>query len=152
VLLDAGEPDAAARMAFRAAEAAAEAGALVELGRARILAGVALARSGARAAGIAELLRAQEDLAALGADRYRDEAVRELRRLGRRVPRPARGSGRGLSDREHQIAQLVAGGSTNRQIAAELVISEKTVETHISRILRKLDITSRAAVGRAVAP
>jgi DNA-binding CsgD family transcriptional regulator len=51
----------------------------------------------------------------------------------------------GLSGREIEVLRLVATGMTNRAIAAELVISEKTVARHVSNILTKLDLSSRAA-------
>ena len=50
-----------------------------------------------------------------------------------------------LSAREIQVLRLVAAGKTNRQIAAELFISERTVERHLSNIFTKLDLPSRAA-------
>ncbi|MDQ3699908.1 MAG: tetratricopeptide repeat protein, partial [Chloroflexota bacterium] len=49
-----------------------------------------------------------------------------------------------LTHRERQVAALVALGRTNRQIARELVIAERTAETHLTRIFAKLDLTSRA--------
>jgi DNA-binding NarL/FixJ family response regulator len=48
-----------------------------------------------------------------------------------------------LSRRERQVAALVARGLTNRQIAIELVVSARTAETYVSRILRKLELRSR---------
>lgn len=51
----------------------------------------------------------------------------------------------GLSARELQVLRLVAGGKTNRQIAADLFISERTVERHLSNIFTKLDLNSRSA-------
>ncbi|MFE3461805.1 LuxR C-terminal-related transcriptional regulator [Nocardiopsis aegyptia] len=51
----------------------------------------------------------------------------------------------GLSRRETQVLRLVATGSTNREIAAELVLSERTVERHVSNILAKLGVATRAA-------
>ena len=59
---------------------------------------------------------------------------------GRRLDRAG-----GLSDRERQVLALVATGRTNRAIAAELVISEKTVARHVANIFTKLDVSSRAA-------
>jgi len=50
----------------------------------------------------------------------------------------------GLSNRQRQVAQCVVQGSSNRDIAAALEISEKTVEKHVSHIFRKLGFTSRA--------
>ncbi|MDQ3985439.1 MAG: LuxR C-terminal-related transcriptional regulator [Actinomycetota bacterium] len=53
--------------------------------------------------------------------------------------------GGGLTTREVQVLSLIATGKTNRAIATELVISEKTVASHVSHIFTKLDLTSRAA-------
>jgi len=58
--------------------------------------------------------------------------------------------GGGLSARETEVARLVAEGLTNRIIADRLVISERTVESHVSSILRKLGVGSRAAVVRRI--
>jgi DNA-binding CsgD family transcriptional regulator len=57
---------------------------------------------------------------------------------------PARASG-GLTAREVQVLRLVATGRTNRAIAAELVLSERTVDRHVSNIFTKLGVASRAA-------
>ena len=62
-----------------------------------------------------------------------------------REDQPVVGSGR-LSDREWEVAHLVARGYSNRLIAAELVVSERTVDTHVSHILRKLSLVSRAQI------
>jgi DNA-binding CsgD family transcriptional regulator len=51
----------------------------------------------------------------------------------------------GLTEREAEVLRLVAGGKTNRSIAAELVLSEKTVAHHLSNIFGKLGVSSRAA-------
>ena len=86
----------------------------------------------------------------------RDEALQEQRRLGRRVGRggergrAGRGVG-GLSPREREVAGLVADGRTNREIAARLFLSEKTIETVLSRVFRKLGVRSRAEVAARVA-
>jgi predicted ATPase/DNA-binding CsgD family transcriptional regulator len=61
-----------------------------------------------------------------------------------------RGAG-GLSRREHQVAELIAGGSSNKEIAERLFISERTVESHVDHILGKLNFTSRARVSGWVA-
>jgi predicted ATPase/DNA-binding CsgD family transcriptional regulator len=57
---------------------------------------------------------------------------------------PRTGLGLPLTRREHQIAVLIAEGLTNRQIATRLVIAERTVDTHVGRILAKLGCTNRA--------
>jgi ATP/maltotriose-dependent transcriptional regulator MalT len=52
-----------------------------------------------------------------------------------------------LTPRERQVAVLIAQGWTNRQIAEELVIAQRTVDTHVERILAKLGFSARAQVG-----
>jgi non-specific serine/threonine protein kinase len=73
-----------------------------------------------------------------------DEAVR-LALSDTELPVPApRTSGNALSAREQEVARLVAEGLGNREIADRLVLSHRTVETHVGRILTKLDLASRA--------
>jgi DNA-binding NarL/FixJ family response regulator/tetratricopeptide (TPR) repeat protein len=144
--------------AARAAVAAAEAvGARRDAARALLLAGRALAALGETEAATRELAAAEAALDAVGARRRREEAAQELRRLGHRVarrPRPASApAGAGLeqlTEREREIAELVTERHTNRQIAAELFLSEKTVETHLRNIFAKLGVGSRVEVARAV--
>jgi ATP/maltotriose-dependent transcriptional regulator MalT len=152
VLLANGDPARAAERALEAASALDGIGVRVSAARARMLAGRALRAIGNVRAAIRELERAEATFSACGASRYRDEAARELRRLGVRVRHPTRPSSdvAGLSARELEIAELIAAGKSNREIAAELFLSIKTIETHIRRIFEKLDVHSRAAVASAV--
>jgi ATP/maltotriose-dependent transcriptional regulator MalT len=150
-----GEAATAAELAERAAAAADEVGVVVDAARARTVAGRALAATGDGDRALELLRRAEEELGACGATRFRDEAARELRRLGQRVSAPQRRSTgseglEALSGRELQVAELVAQGHTNREIAGELYLSEKTIETHLSRVFSKLRVSSRAAVAEAV--
>ena len=55
-----------------------------------------------------------------------------------------------LSEREREVAALVAEGRTNREIGERLVLSEKTVANHLSRIFRRLDLGSRAELAALV--
>jgi predicted ATPase/DNA-binding CsgD family transcriptional regulator len=64
---------------------------------------------------------------------------------------PAVSDGAPLTPRELQVARLIAGGGSNKQIAAELVISQRTAENHVEHILIKLGFTSRAQVAAWVA-
>ena len=78
-----------------------------------------------------------------------------MRRLGQNIPRrtrpPTRRSGlAALSRRENEIATEVASGKTNREVAAALFLSEKTVGNHLTRIFEKLDVHSRAALASLV--
>ncbi len=145
----------ALEQAERAVTRAADAGAAVQASRARIVAGRAAAAAGDVEGAAAWLERAEAELAAMGAVRFRDEAARELRRLGRRVGarrrRAAGGSGlASLSGREREIAELVARGRTNREIAAELFLSEKTIESHLRKVFAKLGVSGRVGVAETV--
>jgi DNA-binding NarL/FixJ family response regulator len=87
-----------------------------------------------------------ENLAALArerGDRVHAARLTEAANLLRDEPEQG---GEALSDREWEVAMLVARGLSNRQIAAELIVSERTVDTHVSHILRKLVLVSRAQI------
>jgi DNA-binding CsgD family transcriptional regulator len=72
-------------------------------------------------------------------------AVPDLVRIDWLAERAAAGCSCRLTRREQQVLRLVAAGKTNKAIAAELFLSEKTVDRHVSNILTKLDVPSRAA-------
>jgi DNA-binding CsgD family transcriptional regulator len=151
VRLARGDTAAALEMARDAAEIADRLGNPLAGGRARLLAGRALAAAGQRDAAVAELSSANAQLSGCGAAKETDAVARELRRLGTRIPRRARPHGPGtgmvaLSSREREVAGLVASGKTNKDIAAVLYLSEKTIESHLARIYGKLDVHSRAAL------
>jgi ATP/maltotriose-dependent transcriptional regulator MalT len=155
-LADRGEHEAAAEAAMAGVPAAEECGALVEAAQLRIVAGRSLAETGRSDDAISELEAAEKAMRDAGAERLRAEAARELRRLGRqagsRVP-VATGDGAGLdalSGREREVATLVRDRRTNPQIAEELFVSLKTVETHMRNIFRKLEVSSRVQVASIV--
>jgi DNA-binding CsgD family transcriptional regulator len=154
-MLAAGQPAAAAELALDSAAAAEGIDARIEAARSRTLAGQALAAAGDRGRAADELQRAAAELDACGALGYHEVAGRELRRLGKRFRRrrppvsPDRGGGGAvLTPREHEIAELVGQGMTNRQIAAQLFLSEKTVETHLHHAFQKVGVSSRTALAR----
>ena len=156
VALDAGAHSEAARRALASVTAAERCGAVVEAALSRTIAGQGLASAGDRDAAIAELERAAADLDACGARRHRDAAERALRKLGRHMHRRTRPGAPGasgvasLTERELQVARLVVDRRSNREIAAELFLSLKTVETHMRNLFRKLDVSSRVDVARSI--
>jgi DNA-binding NarL/FixJ family response regulator len=155
VALADGDAPRAATLALAAAQEATAAGAMLEAARDRLVAGRALL-AGDRDAGIAQLLAAGEQATRCGAPRVEDEARRALRRAGVRVGRGGRRATgteglAALSRREREIAELVAQGLTNREIGARLYLSEKTIETHLTRLFQKLGLRSRAQVAAEVA-
>jgi DNA-binding NarL/FixJ family response regulator len=156
VALQDGDAADAADMALAAAAGAEEIGARIEAAISRALAGRALVELGDTDRGAAELERASAELEACGAPRRREPVERELRKLGRgarRRTQPAKADAKGvgsLTGRELEVARLVVDRRTNTEIAAELFLSVKTVETHMRNIFRKLDAGSRVDVARII--
>jgi len=146
----------AAGQALASADAADAAGAPIEAALSRTIAGRALAETGEKDRAVAELQHATAALDACGAQRYRQSAERELGKLGHRPhrrTRPGNANGAGiesLTGRELQVARLVIDRKTNPQIAAELFLSQKTVETHLRNIFHKMGVTTRTALARAI--
>jgi DNA-binding CsgD family transcriptional regulator/tetratricopeptide (TPR) repeat protein len=170
--------DALSRLALRAGQTALEAEAALATGRANQAAGVdgtpelgralelystlelpyeaararlALAHALAEtnppvAAGEAKLALASFDR--LGAARDADRAAELVRRVGGGTrPGPRRDGN--LTAREEEVFELLAAGLTNRQIAERLFLSVKTVEHHVSRLLAKLGLKTRAEAAAA---
>ncbi|MBJ7329235.1 MAG: DUF2791 family P-loop domain-containing protein [Solirubrobacteraceae bacterium] len=153
VLLATGDPQGAAQVARGAAQAAQDIGANMHVGFSRRLVGVALAAAGDRDAAVQELREAERVLDVCGCIRVRDEVRHRLRELGSRPPRSEARSAGGvaaLSPRELEIANLVCDRLTNRQMAAELFLSEKTIESHLRNVFGKLGVTSRVEVARVM--
>jgi DNA-binding NarL/FixJ family response regulator len=90
----------------------------------------------------------------LGAVNHARLAARELRRLGvrawRRGPSSQGASIGALSPREREIAHLVAGGASNREVADALLVSPKTVERHVTNLFAKLGVRNRTELGAAI--
>ncbi|HWQ24214.1 MAG TPA: response regulator transcription factor, partial [Gaiellaceae bacterium] len=87
--------------------------------------------------------RARTELEALGATREADLAAALLRSLGAKGRAGPKGAGL-LSRRETEVLRLLAEGLSNRELAGRLFISPKTAEHHVSRILGKLGLRTRA--------
>ena len=93
---------------------------------------------------------------ALGAEPMARQVTKRLRSLGaRNVPRGPRAATRsnpgGLTAREFEVLALLGEGMRNADIAARLVVSEKTVDHHVSAVLRKLGVPNRAAAAEEAA-
>jgi DNA-binding NarL/FixJ family response regulator len=130
------EAEDALAAARSAADAWARLSAPYEVARCRVLIGRALRLLGDAESAVADLAEARRAFAGLGAaPAEHDVAVL----LG-----DARAPG-GLSPREIEVLRLVAAGKSNPEIAAALVLSEKTVARHLSNIFAKLDVGSRTA-------
>jgi DNA-binding NarL/FixJ family response regulator len=89
------------------------------------------------------LRRALELATGCGAESLAGSVRTELRAAGARPRRAALGGVESLTSSERRVADLAAGGRTNREIAQELYVTLKTVEVHLSNAYRKLDIRSR---------
>ena len=134
------EGDAAAALAplRRAARAWQQLEAPHMAARARVLIGLACRALEDRDQGELELAAARAEFARLG-------AAPDIARIDSLLRADAPHRPHGLTPRELQVLRLVAAGKTNKAIAAELSLSEKTVDRHVSNIFTKLDVASRAA-------
>lgn len=103
-------------------------------------------RKGRRRAARLSLEEAFRTFDELGTTLWAAKASDELRRLGMHA-----GQASELTPSEHRVAELTASGLTNREVAAALLVSPKTVEANLARIYQKLDIRSRAELGQRMA-
>lgn len=106
--------------------------------RARELIGLGCRALGDEEAAQLELIAAREDYDRLGAA---PDAARAGAHIRTAEPAPACG----LTRRELQVLRLVAAGATNKAVAVELSLSERTIDRHVSNIFGKLDVSSRTA-------
>jgi DNA-binding CsgD family transcriptional regulator len=137
VLLAEGDPRAALAALRRAWLAWQELEVPYEAGRVRVLLGLACRELGDRDGAEMELDAARWVFRQLA-------AVPDLARVEALSGKVAAGAG-GLTARELEVLRLVAAGETNKGIATELFVSERTVDRHMSNILAKLGVSSRAA-------
>ena len=119
-----------------------------ELARTQLCAGERLRRARRRADARVQLAGAHATFAALGTEQWAARAAQELRAAG--GPRGARApTDQMLTARERDVCALVAGGATNREAAAALYMSSRTVEHHLRMAYRKLGVRSRTEmIGR----
>jgi DNA-binding CsgD family transcriptional regulator len=137
VLLADGDPGAAATVLRRAWAAWQELDSPYQAARARVLLGLACRQLGDLDSAAMEFDAARWVFQHLG-------AVPDLARLTA-LAGPAPGPDQVLTARERQVLALVATGASNREIAAQLLISEHTVARHLQNIFAKLQVTSRTA-------
>jgi DNA-binding CsgD family transcriptional regulator len=111
---------------------------------------LAFGRTQRRAKKRASARRTLEDALArferLGAPLWAEQTRAELARIGGRTP-----SGGELTEAERRIAQLVATGNTNREVAAALFLTEHSVETALTRVYHKLGVRSRTELAHLLA-
>jgi DNA-binding CsgD family transcriptional regulator len=138
IALAEGQPGAALTPLRRAFEVWQEAGAAHEAARVRVLMGMACRSLGDEEAGELEIAAARAVFERLGAA----PEIARLDALGNAAPSKPQHE---LTQRELQILLLIASGKTNKAIAGELFLSERTIDRHVSNILCKLDVPSRAA-------
>jgi DNA-binding CsgD family transcriptional regulator len=114
-----------------------------ELARSSLTAGEIGRRMKQKRSAREDLDRAHEIFERIGAPLWAERTRRELARIGGRAP-----TSTGLTPTEAQIAQLVAEGRTNREVAEALFVSVHTVEANLKRVYRKLDVRSRTELAR----
>jgi DNA-binding CsgD family transcriptional regulator len=110
-----------------------------ERARTLLARGAALRRARQRRAARESLQQARAIFEKLGAVLWEEKAGAELARIGGRAAGPGH-----LTPAEQRIAELVGQGRSNKEVAAELVVTVRTVESNLTRIYRKLGVRSRA--------
>ncbi len=122
-----------------------------ERARTELCFGVRLHRSNRRAGARTHLVAALETFDELGARLWSESAAAELRASGAGSSRRDLGAvpkGAVLTRRERDVARRVAEGATNREVALDFFVNEKTVEFHLGNVYRKLGLRSRTELAR----
>ena len=122
----------------------------VELARAHLLYGEWLRREGRRVDAREQLRVAYEMFTSIGADGFAERTGHEMLATGETVRKRRDDTRDELTPQEEHIAQLAVAGRTNPEIGAELFISPRTVEWHLSKVFMKLGISSRKGLHDAL--
>jgi DNA-binding CsgD family transcriptional regulator len=122
----------------------------IEYARTHLLYGAALRRQRSPRVAMEHLHTALEVFEHLDARVLAERARTELRATGEGKRGGETGHVRQLTTQQHEIARLVADGATNREVAAQLYISPRTVEHHLRNIFRKLQVRSRVELSRVM--
>jgi len=122
----------------------------VELARAHLVYGEWLRRQNRRVDARDQLRTAYEMLTAMGIDGFAERARRELLATGETVRKRTDETAGQLTGQEAQIARLAGEGNTNPEIGAQLFLSPRTVEYHLHKAFRKLGVSSRRELRRAM--
>jgi DNA-binding CsgD family transcriptional regulator len=122
----------------------------VDLARARLLYGEWLRREKRRTDARAELREAHELFSEFGMEAFAERARVELEATGERARKRTVDTLGDLTPQEAQISRLAAEGRSNKEIAAQLFISQSTVEYHLRKVFRKLDVKNRMELANAV--
>lgn len=112
--------------------------------------GASLRRAGRRSDAQPPLRQALQLADRMGATQLAQTAHQDLLATGARPRRAAFTGVEALTPAERRVAQLAAGGMTNAQIAQDLFVSPKTVQTHLAHSFRKLDVSSRRQLSEAL--
>jgi DNA-binding CsgD family transcriptional regulator len=120
----------------------------VDLARAHLVYGEWLRRERRRVDARKELRLAHELFSDFGMEAFAERARIELEATGERARRRTADTRDQLTPQEAHIARLAADGNTNREIAGQLFISPSTVEYHLRKAFRKLDVRSRVQLAR----
>jgi DNA-binding CsgD family transcriptional regulator len=122
----------------------------VRLARAHLLYGEWLRRERRPLEARDQLRIAHERFASMGAQAFAVRAAAELAATGERGRRRPADTLESLTAKQAQIAHLARAGNSNRQIGAQLFLSPRTVEYHLNKVFRKLDISSRGELEQAL--